>query len=213
MSCSPRISASPRPAPSSSSSFVLAALGLVVALALLAGVGIGIGLGLALDQLEVAQQLGRQRRERRLVVEREAERVEIGAGFLLDPVARPERVPARAASGGASPVSRSRTISPTAEPKGTSSRLRALTSGSVLSRISARPARLARTPAMPRAPSASTRACSAASNTARATSSAGAWRGVQRRIVVAEPERRGVGEAARLGHLLRPEARAPASAP
>ena len=48
--------------------------------------GSASGLGLALDQLEVAQQLGGQRGEGGLVVEREAERVEIGAGLLLDPV-------------------------------------------------------------------------------------------------------------------------------
>ena len=60
---------------------------LIVGVAIvLAGVRIGIGLGLALDQLEIAKQLGRKRRERRLVVEREAERVEIAAGLALDPI-------------------------------------------------------------------------------------------------------------------------------
>jgi hypothetical protein len=64
----------------------LVALVLVAAVALVAGVRIGVGFGLALDQLEVAKQLGRERGEGRLVVEHQPERVEIGAGLVLDPV-------------------------------------------------------------------------------------------------------------------------------
>jgi hypothetical protein len=54
--------------------------------------------------------------------------------------------------------------------------LRARVIGSVRIRISVMRARFALTPAMDRAPSASTRACSAALNTARAVSSSGALR-------------------------------------
>src|SRR3546814_3391127 len=45
-----------------------------------------LGIEVALHQLEVSKQLARQRRERRLVVERETERVEIGARLLLYPI-------------------------------------------------------------------------------------------------------------------------------
>ena len=65
--------------------FLVAALGLVAVFLLVARVGLRVTLGLALDQLEVAQQLADQGRERRLVVERETERIEIAAGFVLDP--------------------------------------------------------------------------------------------------------------------------------
>src|SRR4051812_11975793 len=84
--------------------------------------------------------------------------------------------PARALSGGVSPVSRSRTSRPTAVSSGTSTLVRARVIGSVRIRISVARARFERTPAIERAPSASTRACSAASNTARAISSAGTLR-------------------------------------
>jgi hypothetical protein len=73
-------------------------------------------------------------------------------------------------------VSRSRIISWTAVESGTSALLRARVIGSVRIRISVTLLRLARTPSIAREPSASTRACSAALNTERATSSAGAPR-------------------------------------
>ena len=63
---------------------------------------------------------------------------------------------------------------------GTSADVRAREMGSVRTRASAMPRRFARTPSIARAPSASTRASSAASNTARAVASAGdkrAWSG------------------------------------
>src|SRR5439155_23215334 len=61
------------------------AVGLVAAFALVAFVRVAVGLGIALDQIEVLQHLRRKLGEGGLIVEDEAERVEIGAGFLLDP--------------------------------------------------------------------------------------------------------------------------------
>ena len=54
---------------------LVAALGFLLALAVVAGVGIEVRGAIALDQFEIAQQLGRERREGRLVVDGEAERI------------------------------------------------------------------------------------------------------------------------------------------
>ena len=82
----------------------------------------------------------------------------------------------RAPGGGSRPVSRSRTSMATASSSGASSRSRASADGLLWNRSSSMAVRLAATPSMRREPIASTRACSTASNNARAGALCGAWR-------------------------------------
>ena len=130
---------------------------------------------LAGSELEVFEQAAGELRKGCLVVEGQAKRVEFRGGLFFDP-GGDELSPAAAAGGGASPVRRSRAMSPTAVDSGTSSALRARTMASPRTRASASVERLSRTPAIARAPRASTRAASRASKTARASASAGATR-------------------------------------
>ncbi len=82
----------------------------------------------------------------------------------------------RAPGGGSSPVSRSRTSIATASSSGASSRSRASAEGLLWKRSSSIAVRLAATPSIRREPIASTRACSTASNSARAGGFCGALR-------------------------------------
>ena len=89
---------------------------------------------------------------------------------------RQRSVSRSAPAGGLRPVRRSRASIATASSSGASSRERASANGLLCQRSSSMAARLAATPSMRREPIASTRACSTASNRARAAGFCGARR-------------------------------------
>ena len=157
--------------------FVLAAI-------LLAFLGVLVVVGIAaavLAHVERVEQIVDRIAEPALVLDARA-RAGRGRGRRVSSISGRHRSTSfLAAGGGARPVSRSRTIMATASSIGASAR--SVTSSYLprWKRSSSMAARFCATPSMRRAPIASTRACSTASNTARACWPPGTQAAVHRR--------------------------------
>jgi hypothetical protein len=197
-----KISASLRPAPSSGSSSSPSSppSAIVVAFALVALIGIGLGRRLAFDQLEIAQQLADQSGEGGLVVESETERVEIAAGFLLDPVG--DQIEARRArraepcrSAARAPSARRRGQGHLVAVAGAGERIGTQAQLGQAGEILAHPGHAACAERL------AARLLGGVEHRPRRSRRWGRP-GHGADVVMAQPQRRGIGEAARFGHSL-----------